>query len=344
MERVMAELAYYFATKDKIEIHLVLYGITREVFYPIPDSTIIHKPDFTFKNSFRTIYSLRTIIFLRRTIIRISPSTILSFGEYWNNFVLLSLLGLKYPVFVSDRSQPDKSLGWVHDNLKHILYPGAKGLILQTEKARDIYISRSDHKNIAVIGNPVKQYFSGTLPEKREKIVLMVGRLIKTKHQDKLIEMFARVNLPEWKLIIVGYDHLKQNNLEPLKKLARDLKVEQCVVFTGKLENTEELYLKSSVFAFTSSSEGFPNVIGEAMAAGLAVISFDCVSGPSEMITDGHDGFLIPLFNYEMFQSRLAQTMLDSELRASMGANAIESIKKFSTDKVCEAFYTFITE
>jgi glycosyltransferase involved in cell wall biosynthesis len=245
---------------------------------------------------------------------------------------------------VSDRSQPGKSLGWVHDNLKHILYPRAKGLILQTEKARDIYISRSDHKNIAVIGNPVKQYFSGIFPEKREKIVLMVGRLIKTKHQDKLIEMFARVNMPGWKLIIVGYDHLKQNNLEPLKKLARDLKVEQCVVFTGKLENTEELYLKSSIFAFTSSSEGFPNVIGEAMAAGLAVISFDCVSGPSEMITDSHDGFLIPLFNYEMFQSRLAQTMSDSELRKSMGANAMESIKKFSTDKVCEAFYTFITE
>jgi len=322
----------------------VLYGITREVFYPIPDGIVIHKPDFTFKNSLRTFYSLRTLIFLRRTVIRINPHTVLSFGEYWNNFVLLSLLGLKHPVFVSDRSQPDRSMGWFHDKLKKLLYPGAKGLILQTEKAKNIYLSRNAHNNIKVIGNPIKQYLSGTLPEKREKIVLMVGRLIKTKHQDKLIEMFARINMPGWKLILVGYDHLKQNNLDSLKKLARDLNVEKNVVFTGKVENTEELYLKSSIFAFTSSSEGFPNVIGEAMAAGLPVISFDCVSGPSEMITDGQDGFLIPLFDYEIFESRLAQTMLDSELRIRMGSNARRSIEKFSNDKICEAFYKFITE
>ena len=108
----------------------------------------------------------------------------------------------------------------------------------------------------------------------------MVGRLIKTKHQDKLIEMFAKVSLPDWKLIIVGYDHLKQHNMERLKELAKNLDIEQRVVFTGKQDNIDEIYSKSSIFAFTSSSEGFPNVIGEAMAAGLPVIAFDCVAGP----------------------------------------------------------------
>ncbi len=343
MERVMSELAAYFSLKSDIELHLVLYGITREIFYPVPENCIIYLTPFKFNNRWRLFYTLKTLFYLRNTIKKINPISILSFGEYWNNFVLLSVLGLKYQVFVSDRGQPDKSLGWFHNILRKLLYPRAKGLILQTEKARKIYLSKYRHKNIAVIGNPIKQIDSVIVPETREKIVLMVGRLIKTKHQDKLIEMFARVNLSDWKLVIVGYDHLKQNNLTSLKQLSTELGIENRVEFTGKQGNIEELYTNSSVFAFPSSSEGFPNVIGEAMTAGLAVIAFDCISGPSEMITDGFDGFLIPLFDYEMFELKLAQVMSDQELRIRLGNNARVSILKYESNKICEAFYSFIT-
>jgi GalNAc-alpha-(1->4)-GalNAc-alpha-(1->3)-diNAcBac-PP-undecaprenol alpha-1,4-N-acetyl-D-galactosaminyltransferase len=342
MERVMSELAGYFVTRKYIEPHLVLYGITREIFYTIPDSIIIHKPSFRFNNRLRLFYTLRTLCFLRNIIKKINPNSILSFGEYWNNFLLLAVFGLKYRAFVSDRSQPDKSLGWFHDGLRYWLYPRAKGLIFQTEKAKKIYLSKNKHHNIAVIGNPIRNIDKYKFPELREKNVLMVGRLIKSKHQDKLIEMFAQVSLPEWKLIIVGYDHLKQHNMERLQKLVKELNIEHQVVFTGKQDNIEEIYARSSIFAFTSSSEGFPNVIGEAMAAELPVIAFDCVAGPSEMIIDGYNGFLIPLFDYTQFQSKLAQLIMDEKLRKKLGSNAMESIKKFSCEKICEAFYKFI--
>lgn len=344
MERVMTELAAYFTSKKRIDIHLVLYGITREVFYSVPNEIIIHTPSFRFKNKWRLFYTFKTLIFLRRTIKGINPYCILSFGEYWNNFVLLSLSGLRYPVFVSDRSQPDKSLGYFHNELRRWLYPKAKGLILQTEKAKEIYLLRNKHKNITVIGNPIKQYNSDLLNREKEKIVLMVGRLIRTKHQDKLIEMFAGINEPNWKLMIVGYDHLKQQNMDRLKTIAKELKIDDRVIFTGKQGNIEQIYCKSSIFAFTSSSEGFPNVIGEAMAAGLPVIAFDCVAGPSEMITDSHDGFLIPLFDYSMFKSKLILLMKDEVLRQTLGSNGRESIKKYSSGIICEAFYRFITD
>jgi GalNAc-alpha-(1->4)-GalNAc-alpha-(1->3)-diNAcBac-PP-undecaprenol alpha-1,4-N-acetyl-D-galactosaminyltransferase len=344
MERVMSELAAYFITKKETEVHLVLYGITREIFYSIPEEIIIHKPHFAFNNYQRFFFTLKTLHFLRNIINEIKPDSILSFGEYWNNFVLLSTFGLRYPVFVSDRSQPDKSIGWFQDLLRQWLYPKAKGLIFQTEKAKEIYFSKNKHKNIAVIGNPIKQYNSDILKRKKEKIVLMVGRLIKTKHQDKLIEIFANIDESDWNLMIVGYDHLKQQNMDRLKKLANDLNINERVIFTGKQGNTEEIYCKCSVFAFTSSSEGFPNVIGEAMAAGLPVIAFDCVAGPSEMITDGHDGYLIPLFNYSLFQSKLALLMKDEDLREKLGSNGMESIKKYSSEKICEAFYGFISD
>ena len=344
MERVMSELAGYFASRRDSEQHLILYGITREIFYPVPESIRIHKPSFRFNDTWRLFYTLRTLWFLRSTIKKINPDSILSFGEYWNNFLLLSIFGLKYPAFVSDRSQPDKSLGWLHDTLRHWLYPRAKGLILQTEKAKEIYLSKNKHPNIAVIGNPIKNFDTNNVPSEREKNVLMVGRLIKTKHQDKLIEMFAKVSPPEWKLVIVGYDHLKQQNMKRLKGLAKDLDVEKRVVFMGKMDNIEEIYSKSSIFAFTSSSEGFPNVIGEAMASGLPVVSFNCVAGPSEIINDGLDGFLVPLFDYMLFESKLALLMRDENLRDKLGSNGRESIRKFSGEKICKAFYKFITD
>jgi glycosyltransferase involved in cell wall biosynthesis len=342
MERVMSELAWYFATKKEVDLHLVLYGISREIFYPIPESIIIHTPPFRFDNRWRLFYTLKTICFLRNRIKRINPKSILCFGEYWNNFVLLSVLGLKFQVFVSDRSQPDKSLGWFHNTLRHYLYPHAAGLICQTEMAKEIFLSKNKHSNIAVIGNPIKNVAASKQVGQRERIILMVGRLIRSKNQDKLIEMFAKVSPPEWKLEIVGYDHLKQNNLNRLKELAKVLGVEQRIIFSGKLDNIEEIYSTSSIFAFTSSSEGFPNAIGEAMSAGLPVVAFDCVAGPSEMITDGYDGFLVPLYNYGQFEERLARLMEDEGLREKIGINARESIQRFSGEKICEAFYEFI--
>ena len=178
-------------------------------------------------------------------------------------------------------------------------------------------------------------------PEK-QNIVLMVGRLIESKHQDKLIEMFAIVSPPDWKLMLVGYDHLKQQNMARLKTLARDLDVNSRVIFMGKMDNIEEIYLKSSVFAFTSSSEGFPNAIGEAMAAGLPVVAFDCVAGPAEMIRDDHNGFLIPLFDYELFQEKLALLMKDKDTRELFGKNASMDIRKFSISQIGEQYLQFI--
>jgi hypothetical protein len=80
--------------------------------------------------------------FLRKKVKNIDPDTILSFGEYWNNLVLLSLYGLKYPVYISDRSQPDKDLGRVQNRLRDLLYPKAAGFIAQTSKAKEICLNK----------------------------------------------------------------------------------------------------------------------------------------------------------------------------------------------------------
>ncbi len=342
MERVMSELASYFYQNQRLDVHLILYGKAPEIFYVVPDNLKIHQPVKSFDNRFRLIYAIGRLIFLRKCIKRLKPDSVLSFGEYWNSFVLLALLGLSYPVFISDRCSPEERFGVFHSFLRRTLYPQSKGIIAQTEKAKELFLTRNNHSNISVISNPIRSIgFSGK-EIKREKCVLMVGRLIESKHQDMLIEMFSKVNLPEWNLILVGYDHLKQSNMQRLKALAKELNIEKRVIFMGKQRNIEEIYNRSSVFAFTSSSEGFPNAIGEAMSAGLPVVAFDCIAGPSDLITNDLNGFLIPLFDNNLFQERLRLLMMDENLRERLGKNALESVKAFSIQSIGEQFSNFI--
>jgi len=341
MERVMSELAVYFAKDKNIELHLILYGITREIFYTVPHNCIIHKPTFKFTNKQRLLSTLKTLSFLRKKIKEVNPVTVLSFGEYWNNFVLLATLGLKIPIYVSDRSQPDKSLGRVQDTLRKWLYPKTAGVILQTQKAKEIYLKEFKNLNINVIGNPIRR-IGNTKNEVKENQILMVGRLIASKHQDRLIQIFANIKHPNWKLVLVGYDHLKQTMSERLKELIQKLQLEDSVILAGKQSDVESYYLKSKIFAFTSSSEGFPNVIGEAMSAGLPVIAYDCVAGPSEMIHDSENGYLIPLFNDTVFQEKLKYLMENEAIRDKMGMKAKKSINRFNKELICQQFLDFV--
>ena len=340
MERVMSELINYFVSKNEYEVHLVLYGINRELFYTISNDVIIHKPEFEFDNSKRFYSTLKTICFLRKEIKKINPLSVLSFGERWNNMVLLSLIGTTIPVYVSDRAQPDKSLGLKDNLLRKLLYPKAKGIIVQTQKALEIFKSNYSHSNFKVIPNPIRKIAPKDCV--KENIILMVGRYIKSKQQNVLIEIFAKLNAPGWKLVLVGYDHLKEENQHKWEQLAEKLGVKQNVVFAGKQEDVEHFYQTSKIFAFTSMSEGFPNVIGEAMSVGLPVVAFDCIAGPSDLIIEGENGFLIPLHQNDLFAAKLQLLIDNPEKITALGNNSKSSIIKFELNYICAQFENFI--
>lgn len=342
MERVMSELLQYFSKNTRCELHLVMYGIQGKIFYKIPHNILIHQPTFKFDNNKRLWHTVKTFFFLRKTIKQINPHSILSFGEYWNNFVLIALLGLKFPIYVSDRSQPDKSLGKLHDFLRAKLYPKASGVICQTEKAQKIYASMFQHANFKIIGNPIKNVNSAIT--EKQNIVLSVGRLIDTKHFDELIEIFSSININNWKLVIVGDNALKQDNKSILQKLIQDLGKEDTIILAGRQSDVDSYYSRSKIFAFTSSSEGFPNVIGEAMSAGLPVVAYDCTAGPSDLISHGETGFLIKLHDKKDFTSKLQQLMQDENLRETMGANGKEKIMDNSLKVIGSKFKKVILE
>lgn len=343
MERVMHQLSVNFSEKKDVQVHIILIGKKREVVYSLPSSICVHLPSFEFDESRRVISTLKTVRFLRKKVKELRPNTILSFGEYWNNLVLLSLYGLSYPVFISDRSEPGKDLGKIQNFLRSILYPKAKGYIAQTEEAEKICLSERWNDNIRVIGNPIREIRSNGHAE-RENIVLSVGRLIKTKHFDQLIRMFVEINNPDWKLVIVGGDAKKLELSTELEALIKELRAEGSVFLEGEEKNIDQYYKKSKIFASTSSSEGFPNVIGEALSAGLSVVSYDCVAGPSDMIDHNKNGFLVPLFNKKVFKNCMKKLMEDEKARKIFQHNAQKKIKKYKPVKITDKFYSFIID
>lgn len=343
MERVMAILLNFFAENEEVEVSLLIIGKSRHIEFELSNKIKVYVPTFEFDPQQRNSSTLKTMRFIRKRIKEIDPDTILSFGEYWNNLVLLSLYGLKYPVYISDRSQPNKNLGKLQNKLREVLYPRAAGYIAQTSKAKEIAIKNKWNKNITVIGNPINQVLNENIKEK-QNIILTVGRLIPTKHIDELIEIVKNINNSEWKLIIVGGNAKNMNLLEDYKQLVEEFGMEDQIQLTGAQANIQDYYKKAKIFAFTSSSEGFPNVIGEAMSYGLPVIAYDCTAGPSDLVVHGETGFLIEERDQRSYIRNLEKLMQDPVLREKQGAKAIEKIRDFDSEIIAEKFFSFITK
>jgi GalNAc-alpha-(1->4)-GalNAc-alpha-(1->3)-diNAcBac-PP-undecaprenol alpha-1,4-N-acetyl-D-galactosaminyltransferase len=122
-----------------------------------------------------------------------------------------------------------------------------------------------------------------------EKNILAVGRLNRLKGFDRLIKAFSHLDQKDWKLAIIG-EGSERNNLE---NLIYDLNLEAYISMPGRTKAIEKWYKKSAIFVLSSRIEGFPNVLCEAMAYGCACVSFDCIAGPNEIITDKVDGYLV---------------------------------------------------
>ena len=163
------------------------------------------------------------------------------------------------------------------------------------------------------------------------KIVLGVGRLVPQKDFRTLIDAFAlvRKRVPA-RLVILGEGPLRAD----LAQHARDGGVDHLVALAGYDKNPFKYMARADVFAFSSRHEGLGNALIQAMACGTAVVSTDCPSGPNEIVTEGHDGYLVPVGDASALADRIVELLTDDELRRRMGTNAAASAERFSTDAV----------
>ena len=171
--------------------------------------------------------------------------------------------------------------------------------------------------------------------------ILAVGRLDNsTKQFDKLIEAYSNTLLIEDKipLIIVGEGKDRAN----LEEKIQGLRLEDLVHLKG-FKKAVFSYMKSANFLVMSSYvEGFPNTLLESLVVGTPVISFDCPSGPSELIRDGENGILVENQNFEALITAMNKMHTDHEFYNRCKANTSSSVEKFSAKNViskwCQLF------
>jgi glycosyltransferase involved in cell wall biosynthesis len=165
-----------------------------------------------------------------------------------------------------------------------------------------------------------------------ERKVITVGRLDNLKNHIAQIEVWAGVvrDYPNWSLHMYGEGPEKKR----LQQTIVDRGLENNVFLEGLCTDINKEYQNSSLFLFTSLAEGFGMVLIEAMSLGLPCISYDCPCGPSEIIDNGVNGWLIPIGDTKMLLEKTKELIENSEMRIKMGRAAYEKSKYYFPENI----------
>lgn len=187
--------------------------------------------------------------------------------------------------------------------------------------------------NLHVIPN-ARTFTTDNPAQLENKEVLAVGRYAYQKGFDLLLQAWAAVcrEVSGWTLRIVGDGELR----DELQQMVARLGVGDSVILARQSSDVQSLYRRAAIYVMSSRYEGLPMVLLEAQAAGLPIVSFACPCGPSDVVTDGRDGFLVPAGDTDALAARLLTLMRDPALRQRMGAAAYADSARFSTEAVME--------
>lgn len=170
--------------------------------------------------------------------------------------------------------------------------------------------------------------------------VIAVGRYSKQKSLDRLILAWSKIDRGDWKLALVGDGELRPE----LKMLACKLGVYGSIEFGYAKGDIREVYRNASILALSSLYEGLPMVLLEAQAAGLPIVAFDCKCGPSDIVSDGINGYLVRQGDIDALSERLSSLMKDTKLRKAMGAEAYAASDRFEEEKIMNIWTALFEE
>lgn len=216
-------------------------------------------------------------------------------------------------------------------------------MVLLTKADREMYIKNL--KNIPVsffaqIYNPLT--FDINMPTSHgEKRVITVGRLTSQKGFDYLLNIWQKIEEKhnDWILEIVGSGEDEMS----LKSMAKDKSLRH-VFFTPPTNDIRSKLTASSIYVLPSRYEGFPMVLLEATAMSLPIVAFDCPTGPSEIVINDRNGFLIPTFDETLFANKLDTLISNPELRCMMGLESFKISQQFTFDKIFKQWEKIISE
>lgn len=282
----------------------------------------------------------RSVRVLRRALRESEPDLVISFMDIPNVLTILAARGFPAPVVITEHIHPAHyHIGWHWQALRRLVYHRADNLVCVSRPLLEWFLARTQVRG-RVIPNPVALPLTNSVSSKRvEKdsnghVVLGMGRLVEQKGFDLLLAAFARIaeRHPDWSLKILGGGPL----LGQLQAQAQNLGLQGRVEFTGALADPFPVMRAADLFVFSSRFEGFGNALCEAMACGLPAISFDCPSGPSDIIRPGVDGVLVPAQDVAALAESMDRLMSDEPERLKLAARAPEVLSRFGMPKILE--------
>ena len=328
-ERVLSLMANFWAQKNYSIIVITLDNSAP--FYFLEDGIKI-EPLSLLKNSVSVFSAIANNIarinIIKKKLIETDPDIVISFMTETNIIATIGCRMIHKPIIVAERISYDFLKSWVWVNLRKLVYRFSNALIVQTRYDKEKYHRLS---NTFVINNPLslKDVILNN-NNKEEKYVLAVGRLNRQKGFDRLIKAFSYFDHKDWKLAIIGEGSERSN----LEKLISDLNLEDHISMPGRTQAIEKWYQKSSIFVLSSRTEGFPNVLCEAMAYGCACVSFDCIAGPNEIITDKVDGYLIKNGDINALSAKMDFLINNAEERRRIGKEAMKISDRLNIDSI----------
>ncbi|MBL1068838.1 glycosyltransferase family 4 protein [Streptomyces sp. 7-21] len=211
------------------------------------------------------------------------------------------------------------------------LYPAFDAVAVLTHRDRQDYEQWAPGTRVVRVPNAVH-----SLKQKpstcSSKIAVAAGRFRTQKGFDMLIPAFAQAveEFPDWQLRIFGSGE-KQGQL---RRLIEKHHMYNHIFLMGMTDKLDDELAKASMYVLSSRFEGLPMVMLEAMSHALPVVSFDCPTGPADVITDGKEGLLVPPRDVDGLARAMKILMADEGLRAEMGDAALMTVQDYSPESV----------
>jgi N-acetylgalactosamine-N,N'-diacetylbacillosaminyl-diphospho-undecaprenol 4-alpha-N-acetylgalactosaminyltransferase len=348
------------------EIDVELFCIEQDVVYPLPKEvkvtylSTLHKDD----SGIKKLLYLPYLALKLKKYIKEREITLIQSHIYRANFInlLAKAFGAKHKVEVVEVTSISnlKDGGFatkMNFFLIQLLYRYADLIIFKAQKMREEFLKSINYSGeTLVINNPYNIEKIRLLSEQNvddfefqesKKYMITVGRLAVEKRQVKLIEGLIGLD-DNIELIIIGEGDEKAS----LQQVIDEYGLSSRVHLLGKKENPFRYVAKSDLFLLSSSGEGFPNVLVEAMICGVPVISTDCISGPREILAPDTDigksigsdielaeyGILYPIDNNKLLVKAITQLLYNRELHESYREKGARRAEDYALLKIIKEY------
>lgn len=330
--------------QEKYEVHLVSVFSTEDVFFELNNN--VHYQSLSKEKLSMSRDFLKAVKLLRSYIVENDISILFGIGITMNAVGVASTLGLKTKFVSCDHTNSiSDNRTLVQKIQRYIGAFSSSKIITLTEKDRNNYLlkykislDKIDYIHNWLEYTDVRRDY--LLDSKK---LITVGRFCYEKGYDYLLKVAKDVleKYPDWEWDIYGTgDEKIKHELMQFNSGREQGKIN----LMGNVKGIENIYPGHGIYIMTSRSEGLPLVLLEAKTFGLPIVSFDCPTGPSEIVLDGVNGYLINDFDIEEMSNKIIELIKNEKLREDFSKNSMKDTDKFNKDKILKQWIDLIEE